>query len=80
MLFLTECPGYTVETLKDVTCRQFNVIVKEIQTLKRLEAGEENVDIYETNKKVVASVTGPTACAILDRIMPGRNKKKNGVK
>ena len=63
--------------MRELTCKQFNAIIKEIQTLKSLEAGQENVDIYEKERKVVSSLTGPTACAILDRIMPGRNKKKD---
>lgn len=42
--------------------------------MKRIEAGEDNVDICEADSKKI-SATGPVACAILDRIMKKKKKK-----
>lgn len=72
-MFLAEYPAYKITDLREVTCRQFKVLIAESYARKRIEAGEENVDITETKKRVI-SATGATACAILDRVI-GKGKK-----
>lgn len=67
-MFLSEYPAYKITDLKEVTCCQFNALIREIQTKKKIEAGDENVDITETNKRVISATDG-VACAILDRIL-----------